>query len=120
MVEALKESRYVFRGEAKTMCERTASRRCDLLSQRCLEVDSDEYCFCWAVDFSMSEMIRDLGAANVGCETAYRQDALRMIRSQTEQIKQSEPADEFVLLLASMRATQCHREVNCLSLNQVG
>jgi hypothetical protein len=33
--------------------------------------------------FSMSEVIRDLGTASVGCETAYRQDALRMIRSQS-------------------------------------
>lgn len=33
--------------------------------------------------FSMSGVIRDLGTASVGCETAYRQDALRMIRSQS-------------------------------------
>lgn len=65
-------------------------------------MDSDEHCFCWAGDLSMSEVIRDLGTANVGCETACRQDALRMIRSQAEQMKHSELADEFVLLLASM------------------
>jgi hypothetical protein len=50
----------------------------------------------------MSEVIRDHGTANVGCETAYRQDALRIIRSQAEQMKILEPADAIVPLLASM------------------
>jgi len=39
----------------------------------------------------MSEVIRDLRTASVGCETAYGQDALRMIRSQAEQVEKPSP-----------------------------
>lgn len=65
-------------------------------------VGSDQHCFCWAVDLSMSEVIRDREDADVvGCETAYRQDAPRMIRFQVSANGKPEAADGFVLLLAS-------------------